>query len=315
MFPSDILKRAFELKESESNERQAKYQARLKKIRLEYPRLEEIDFELSALGASLMMSAISGKTEEIEAAKTKSEALTKEKDEILKKAEIKPYSPLCPLCEDSGRSGGYVCECVKQIAKELSLSEFKDRAPVDACSFEQFDLSFYPEEAQNRMKNIYDFSLQYAKNFTLDSGNILFIGKCGLGKTHLSLAIAKTVLEKGYGVVYGSAQDLFSEAEKEHFSYSAISEKRDNLLKSDLLILDDLGTEFTTNFTNSLFYNIVNTRILNGKPTIINTNLDFDELTERYSARIASRFLGEYTVKQFLGNDIRQLKAMKKLNK
>lgn len=314
MFPIDILRQAAEIKESQSSERRAKYQAKLNKAYTEFPRLAEIDYKLSSIGASLMMSALSGKTEELEKARKESEELTAEKKALLEKAKIENYTPLCPVCEDSGKNGGYTCECVKQIAKELSLTAFNETAPVDTCSFENFDLKFYPAEATKRMKNIFDFSLSYADNFTTDSENVLFIGKCGLGKTHLSLAIAKEVLQKGFGVVYGSAQDLFAEAEKEHFSYSASSEKRDNLLNCDLLILDDLGTEFTTNFTQSLFYNIVNTRILNNKPTIINTNLDFDELTERYNARITSRFLGEYTIKQFLGNDVRQIKAMRKLN-
>ncbi len=310
---SEIIIKAFELKEKESKKRHAEHEEKLNKARKLFPRIEQIDAELSAIGASLVMSALSEKLEEIEKAKQKSEALSKEKSELLNKAEITDFTPLCPLCNDTGRVKGEICQCVKDIAKGLSLNALKSSTPATDCSFDNFDLNYYPEEAKKRMKNILDFSKNFADSFSLNSSNVLFMGKCGLGKTHLSLAVANTVIEKGFYCIYGSAQDLFSAAEKEHFSYLGNSEKKDALLNCDLLIIDDLGTEFTTNFTQSLFYNIVNTRILNKKPTFINTNLSFDELEARYTPRITSRFVGEYTMKQFLGNDIRQLKAAQKL--
>lgn len=309
MHNSEIVIKAFELKEAQSKKRHAEHEEKLNKVHLLFPRIDEIDTELSTIGASLVMLALSGKVEEIEKAQKQSEALVKEKQELLNKAEMITYTPLCPLCNDTGRVKGEICNCVKEIAKELSLNALKSTTPATDCSFDNFSLKYYPEEAQKRMKNIFDFSKNYADTFGEFSGNVLFMGKCGLGKTHISLAVANAVIEKGFYCVYGSAQDLFSAAEEEHFSYSGETEKRDTLLNCDLLIIDDLGTEFTTNFTQSLFYNIVNTRLLNKKPTFINTNLSFDELEVRYTPRITSRFVGEYTIKQFLGNDIRQLKA------
>ena len=136
------------------------------------------------------------------------------------------------------------------------------------------------------------------------------MGDAGLGKTHLSLAIVSAVSAKGFGVVYGSAQNLFSAAEKEHFSYGGETDAIDSLLNCDLLVIDDLGTEFYSPYTASLFYNIINSRLLSRRPTVINTNLSFDELEKRYSARITSRFIGSYDMKKFIGNDIRQIKAM-----
>ena len=313
MYKSDILNKAIELKNSQAARHKAAYNARLEKLNNDILRLGEIDTALANLGAQLMVSAMKGNLEEINLAKEQSEALSNEKKMLLDSAGIKPFAPLCPICEDSGMVSGKICNCVKFIAKELCLNELKEKSPVEQSSFEQFDLSYYPDDSREKMKKLFDFSFDYANNFNYDSTNVLFMGKCGLGKTHLSLAIAKKVLDKGFGVIYGSAQDLFADAEKEHFSYSAQSEKRDSLLNCDLLIIDDLGTEFTTSFTQSLFYNIVNTRILNRKPTLINTNLSFEELDSRYTSRITSRFLGEYTIKLFVGNDIRQIKAMQKL--
>ena len=133
------------------------------------------------------------------------------------------------------------------------------------------------------MEGILSFCKGYAKDFTPHSGSLFLYGKTGLGKTHLSLAIAAEVIKRGYGVIYGESL----------------------LLDCDLLILDDLGTEFTTAFTVAEIYNIVNTRDLQKKPTIINTNLNFKEFTDKYSDRVTSRILGSYTVLHFLGNDMR----------
>ena len=312
MQSSEIIIKAFEEKEAQTKKRHTEHEERINKARKIFPRIDEIELELSSLGASLMKAAISGKLDELEEIKKKSEALVKEKNELQNKAEIITYTPLCSLCNDTGRVKGKICNCVKEIAKELSLNSLKRTTPATDCSFDNFNLKYYPENEQLRMKNIFDFSKNYADTFSFASGNVLFMGKCGLGKTHISLAVANAVIEKGFYCVYGSAQDLFSAAEKEHFSYLGETEKRDMLLNCDLLIIDDLGTEFFTNFTQSLFYNIVNTRILNRKPTFINTNLNFDELEARYTPRITSRFVGEYTIKKFEGNDIRQLKAAEK---
>ena len=136
------------------------------------------------------------------------------------------------------------------------------------------------------------------------------MGETGLGKTHLSLAIAGEVLKKGFGVVYGSVQNLFSNIEKEHFGRATDADGTTEkmLLECDLLILDDLGAEFTTSFTVATFNNIVNTRMLTSKPTIISTNLSLTEMQKRYSERIASRIIGEYNILTFAGKDIRQQK-------
>jgi len=72
--------------------------------------------------------------------------------------------------------------------------------------------------------------------------------------------------------------------------------------------MDDLGTEMTTQFTQSVLYQIINTRLMEDKPVIISTNLSDDALKQRYAAPIASRLTGTYEMLQFLGSDIRQLR-------
>ena len=160
------------------------------------------------------------------------------------------------------------------------------------------------------MSAVLALSKDFAENFSKSTRqNLLFMGNTGLGKTHLSLSIAGVVLEKGYDVIYGSAYNLFSKMESEHFGEHT-NRFYEAVLGCDLLIIDDLGAEFVSPYIQTLVYNIVNTRILTGKPTIVNTNLSMKEIETRYTPRVASRFIGEYTAKAFMGNDVRQIKKM-----
>ena len=161
------------------------------------------------------------------------------------------------------------------------------------------------------MKEILDFCRDYAADFATDSPSLLLYGATGLGKTHLSLAIASEAVKKGYGVIYGSAQNLMSRLEKEHFSSGRNSEYEGSeqaLLECDLLIIDDLGAEFSTQFTVAELYNIINTRIMSRLPVIISTNLTPDGLEQKYTQRITSRIIGNYITLYLCGKDIRQIK-------
>ena len=309
---SDNIKVAFEIKEEAVKKAEAIYEKSVNEAAINNPRITEINTMLSGIGASLMMAALSGNNDKIKELKKESEALSKEKKQLLKKSGVKEKECFCKVCGDTGYVGGKLCECIKSIAKDIALSRMAEKMPLDKCSFDNFDINYYPEETKTKMNNILSFTKKYADNFSLSSENLLFMGKCGLGKTHISLSIIKEVIKKGYNVVYGPAQNLFSQVEKEHFTYNGSTENLDLLLDADLLVIDDLGTEFMTNFVQSLFYDIVNTRMLKGRPTIINTNLNIDELQNRYTQRIASRFIGEYTIKTFLGSDIRLKKAQEK---
>ena len=141
--------------------------------------------------------------------------------------------------------------------------------------------------------------------------NILFVGATGLGKTHLSLAIAKEVTAKGHFVLYGSAQNFLETLEREHFGKKE-GDTLSQLQQCDLLILDDLGAEFTSPFVAASVYNIINTRILSGRPTVVSTNLSLREIESRYTERLLSRFVGCYEVLEFLGRDVRVLKRLGK---
>jgi DNA replication protein DnaC len=162
---------------------------------------------------------------------------------------------------------------------------------------------------------VLEYCKNYAEDFGTDSESLYLHGATGLGKTHISLAIANTVAEKGYSVIYDTAQNILSSLEREKFGHNNNGEREKEILECDLLIIDDLGSEFSTQFTVAAIYNIINTRLLSSKPTIISTNLSIDELTDRYTPRVTSRIVGCYTIKQFKGSDIRQQKRIEEVQR
>lgn len=218
----------------------------------------------------------------------------------------------CKKCEDKGFVNGIMCDCFKELLKSLEYEKLCSNLPVNNCRFDNFKLDYYPDgigtSPRRRMESVLDFCKTYAAEFNQKSSSLLLYGHTGLGKTHLSLAIAGKVVEDGHGVIYSSAQNLFNKLEKEKFGRSD-GNTEENILGCDLLIIDDLGAEFTTQFTVSALYNIVNSRELEGKPTIISTNLTPEQLLSTYSERIASRILNNYTLLRFDGTDIRQIKT------
>lgn len=315
-YRKEIYDKAFKFVSDYKKEKEALYDRAVLALRTADPEFNDIDITLSKLGGELVAAAISADTQRIREIQNDCELLNAKKAEKLKSAGIEKPGFYCEKCKDNGYFGGKLCDCVKDIAKKFAFEELSRSIPLKDYSFDNFDLNYYPDidsdgaNPRKRATAILALCKQFAEDFPNFNRSLLFIGDAGLGKTHLSLALVREILSKGYGVVYGSAQNLFGAAEKEHFSYSGETTAEDSLLNCDLLVIDDLGTEFYTQFTASLFYNIINSRLLCGKPTIINTNLNFDELEKKYTPRITSRFIGGYEMKRFIGSDIRQIKAL-----
>ena len=311
----NTYKLAFEEQKARLDRKKAEHQQALAIAYSENPRLNEIDSLMSRYGAKIALTALSGDTEALNELKSLLEGLNEEKKQLL--SGVGEFEYDCKECSDTGYINGKVCSCIKEAAKKIALKSLSDDMPILSCRFDNFDLNYYPNtddesgvNPRKRITAILKLCREYVINFSPKSAeNLLFMGDAGLGKTHLTLAMVSGIIEKGYNVIYGSAYNLFSLVENEHFSAEK-GNSYENMLSCDLLVIDDLGTEFVTSFTQSVLYGLINSRILSGKPTIINTNLTMRDIEAKYTPRISSRFIGNYKAKKFVGRDIRQLKAI-----
>jgi DNA replication protein DnaC len=305
------------------------YENRRNEIYQKLPRLAEIERALNATGVSVIREMLSGGCnvkEGIEHIKSFNLNLQTERQTILSKnkypADYLSVQYYCKSCMDEGYIDGYMCSCLKKLIQDEACKKLNSRSPLKLSSFDNFNIDLYPAldditgiNAKRRMQEIFDICYNYAKEFDMNSANLMMSGPTGLGKTHLSLAIAAMVIEKGFSVVFDTAQNLFNMLENEKFNRydTKNSNATDTLINCDLLIMDDLGTEFITPFTKAALYNIVNTRILSGYPTIISTNRKMKDMVEIYPESIISRFISNYSRLAFFGRDVRQIKA--RLNK
>lgn len=285
-----------------------------------FKRVKEIEKLLSQTAIIAAKAVLNGKKAKDELTKLKEVnlKLQEELKEILKKANLPSnYLELsydCEKCKDTGYVDGKMCTCLKKILRNETYNQLNKLSPLSLSTFESFKLDYYDEEDgkenssnRRRMEKILNYCINYAENFNKNSENLFMNGATGLGKTHLSLAIANEVIKKGFGVIYVSTPSIVSKLEKERFRYGNDNqdETESHLIDCDLLILDDLGTEFQTNFSNATIYNIINSRILYNKPTIISTNIPPQKIQTNYSERLVSRLWGHYRLINFCGQDIR----------
>ena len=293
-------------------------------IHLAIPEVAEIDRALGRTGLSLMEASMQGEDVQahIAAVRKTNEELRHVRAELLVShgypADYTEVRYECPLCNDSGFVDTRMCVCMKKKLVEAGFEASGMGNLLREQSFENFDLTYYQNDpaAHRRMEQILARMRLYTESFEAGkSGNLVLFGGTGLGKTHLSSAVARGVIERGCDVFYVSAVSMLSDFERERFGNSAGGETgvgTDRYFSCDLLIIDDLGTEVNNQFTTSVLYNLINTRLNKRQSTVINTNLTQDEFRKRYWDRITSRVLGEYTVLPFLGTDVRAQKLSRK---
>lgn len=221
----------------------------------------------------------------------------------------------CRDCNDTGYKDGHYCHCFMELVGKISADEMNKSSQIKLSSFDTFSLDYYQGSDYDVMKRILERAKSFVENFGKENENIIMSGDTGLGKTHLSLAIANEVLKKGYSVIYDSAINILHKIEMEHFGRDKINDTLSLVNDVDLLILDDLGTEYSSPFYVSTVYNIINTRLNMSKSTIISTNLSTEEIKNRYSERVKSRLVTMYIAMQFKGKDVRLQKKQREIKK
>ncbi|MBQ5440257.1 MAG: ATP-binding protein [Clostridia bacterium] len=301
-------------------------EARREEIYSKLPRVREIERQLASTGFSAAREVAARSSDiktELTRLKETNQRLQTELRVLLVRngyttADLEEQY-ICPKCTDHGYIDGRMCGCMKSLLREITFKELNSLSPLALATFDTFDLSYYSDTPEDNgkvprkvMENIYNYCKNYAETFDGHGRSIYMEGGTGLGKTHLSLAIANRVIERGFGVIYCSAPDILEKIRYEHFGKNYTRETLGHLEECDLLILDDLGTEFPNPFTNSVVYNLVNKRIMLQKPTIMNTNLDREQIKKLYTERFLSRMMGEQIYLTFIGKDVRIAKGLKK---
>lgn len=298
---------------------------RKKDVYNQIPEIKAIDEEVSKLGlklARLVLSNPSNKNEILEESKNKMAYLKSKKDSLLKQYKVPEWyldvQYNCNTCKDRGfLQNGHKCNCLKQEIINDAYKMSNLSKVLDSQNFSTLDTSIFSKEklpgsnisSYENILEIVSICELFIMHFDKDNGeNLLFYGDTGLGKTFMCNCIAKELLDKGYLVIYQTAFKMFEIIEDYKFknSDSYISKDNyENLFDCDLLIIDDLGTELTNSFTNSELFNIINTRLLSGKKTIISTNLSPMQIGSEYAQRIFSRVFDRFKMVKFIGKDLR----------
>ena len=300
--------------ENRRNTARAEADYRSEIIRSMSEEVAEIDEELSKTGMLIFKTACSGG--DIAPIKERNKQLQRRRREIIVSlgypedyTDVK-YS--CTDCSDSGYIDGVkTCHCLKELIIKERIAASAMGNLIEKQSFDSFSLKCYDydEKVLERMTAILAMAKNYVKNFSKRKDNLLLIGPTGTGKTHISTAIARELIHEGYDVIYDSTQNILSDFEDDKFRGGWNSENRsDKYLECTLLIIDDLGTEFSNQFTVSALYNLLNARQNKGLATIISTNLTPEELARKYEDRIYSRIIGGAKILPFEGKDRRVVK-------
>lgn len=318
-YSNEVLTRARRRLESAKADRESENRQHLQAAYEKLPRLKAIDLELRktmALAAQAVFIKGGDAVATMEQVKNANLALQQERKNLVEAHFAPGYldeNPICGKCGGSGYVGSAMCSCLHDLCRQEQKKVLSVLSGGDA-DFQNFRLDYYSDQMDRELgasprilmeKNL-EVTKKFAYQFGADSGNLLFSGGTGLGKTYLAACIADVVADRGYSVAYESAQNLFRMLEKDRFHPDGATHAQvEQLYKCDLLILDDLGTELPGAFVNAAFYALLNQRIMEGKSMIISTNFKIYELAERYNPQIASRLRGNFQVRYFAGEDIR----------
>jgi len=301
---------------------------RLKEAYSLIPRLKDLEDEMISLSAQSGRLALFGDDSGLKELKSRTLELKEAQSELLL-AHGLPTDYLdmhysCDRCKDTGFINNEKCNCLKQAIADLMYSNSNLKNILSQENFSKFSFRYYSDDyvdeatglsPLSNMQKVVANCKSFIKHFKDKQDNLILLGNTGVGKTFLANSIAKELLDLGYTVIYLTAFRLFDILEKYKFSkdeensYQA-SNQFDFILNCDLLIIDDLGTEFYNSFTNSQLYLIINERLLRKKSTVISTNLSLSDININYSERVYSRIISSYSVQRIIGEDIRLHKAI-----
>lgn len=300
-------------------DRESQIRARLAEGYEKLPRLREIDMQLRrtmVAAAQAVFAQGSDVETAMAAARQENQLLQAEREALVRANFPEGYldeTPVCVTCGGSGYIGSSMCSCLEALCREEQQREL---GLLGAESFSGFRLDYYSDKTDARygaspraiMERNFRACRSYALQFGEKTGNLLFIGGTGLGKTYLAACIAREVAGSGWSVKYENACELFTKLERARFSPTEeIRREVQRIEEADLLIIDDLGTEMPGQFVTAALYSLLNGRLLKKKPMVITTNLNVEEAGKRYSPQIASRLYGEFSRLTFVGSDIRTI--------
>ena len=313
------MRQVEEILEARRRSNELSLEARKDEIFTKFPQMKDLSRAIKENSIKKFNYLVSGKdTSELT---KKLDQLNKEFNHILTSNNY-PLDYLkmqyhCDKCKDTGSVGTKICTCKKQLMTNKLYQDTGVSEIIKEENFENFDISLFRKDRQanevispyENIKAIKEELYQYANHFDEDSVNLYIFGKVGTGKTYLLNSITKEVLDQGYSVLYLSESDLVNKILLHRFSYSEEKAKLqgeiDTIFNSDLLIIDDLGTNNTNDASKSAIFEVINSRLVKKKPVVISSNLNPEELRETYDARIYSRIVGKYYQKRLFGNDVR----------
>lgn len=326
-----LLNEQFNFLYAEYNERQLKnhrlFLDRQQEVLQAVPELKELDNAIAQLSVNETKAVFDGARANVEKLRKDISAISQKKQTLLVQNGFPAdyLEPVydCPDCRDTGYIGDEKCHCFQKRIVEYLYQQSNLQDVLDAENFSHFSEDFYPDDfveettgltPRDNIRNIHRTALLFSRTFHETHDNLLLYGSTGVGKTFLTHCIAKEALDHTRTVVYLTSLGLFDILEKNKFDKDLSSIEKSAtvsyILDCDLLIIDDLGTELNNSFTSSQLYQVIDTRLIRQKSTIISTNLSFDDLREQYSERIFSRITSGYSLLKVTGDDIRLKKAI-----
>ena len=319
-YDGKVLRQALRQFEEDRQRRREQYLERRERIFRRQPRLRQIDERLCSTMSRILTQALRQGTDPraaIQRLREENLGLQAEKRELLRRMGLPEdaleETPACPLCADTGYRDGRMCRCLREYCAREQQRELSRMLDLGSQSFDTFSLDWYPDTvdpacgmtAREHMETVYDVCADYAHQFGRRPANLLLFGAPGLGKTHLSAAIAREVSAAGFSVVYDTAGHVFAQLEDRKFRREGDASGPERILQVRSADPGRPGERDDHRFRQSALYEIVNTRLMERLSTVLSTNLTPSELARRYSPQVASRIEGDYQILPFVGEDIR----------